>query len=66
MKKIFLVLAAALLLPSLISARETKTSFIELQGAYANALNMNINAIAAQTEGFISGMPFNIEEEFVK
>ena len=45
---------------------ETKTASIQLQGAYDVALNMNITPIAAQTESYLAGMPFNIEEEFVQ
>ena len=64
MKRFVCILILFLLSVTLYA--ETKTSVIELQGAYGVALNMNITPIAAQTESFISGMPFNIEEEFVK
>lgn len=64
MKRFVCILISFLLSVTLYA--ETKTSVIELQGAYGVALNMNITPIAAQTESFISGMPFNIEEEFVK
>lgn len=64
MKKIIYVLIIILISFPLFA--ETKTSSIQLQGAYSSALNMNINAIAAQTESYLSGMPFNIEEEFVR
>ena len=74
MKRIFMLIIIFLTVLSLYSEKitvnektiEFKTSSVELQGAYEEALNMNINPIAAQTESFLSGMPFNIEEEFVK
>lgn len=64
MRKLIIFFLISILPVSLFA--ETKTAGIELQGAYGVALNMNINAIAAQTESFLSGMPFNIEEQFVQ
>ena len=64
MKRIMIFVLILLIATSLFA--ETKTSMLQLQGAYGEAMNMSINPIAAQTESFISGMPFNIEEKFVQ
>ena len=64
MKKIVTILL--MLFISLMLFAETRTASIQLQGAYQSALNMSIDPIAAQTESYLAGMPFNIEEEFVK
>ena len=74
MKKLILIVIVSLLTGFLAASSsetetpsiETKTSSIQLQGAYNSALNMNITPIAAQTESYLAGMPFNIEEEFVQ
>lgn len=69
MKKIFLGLAVSLSMFVLVAVDvevETKTASIQLQGAYDVALNMGITPIAAQTESYLAGMPFNIEEDFVQ
>lgn len=67
MKRMFcLVLLLVLLTLNLFAAKQTKTAVIELQGAYDSALNMSIEPIAAQSESYLAGMPFNIEEEFVQ
>lgn len=64
MKRIMISVLILLIATSLFA--ETKTSMLQLQGAYGEAMNMSINPIAAQTESFLSGMPFNIEEKFVQ
>ena len=60
-----LILCVMITLFPLSIFAQTKTSGLVLQGAYDVALNMNITPIAAQTESYLAGMPFNIEEAFV-
>lgn len=65
MKKILIFLMLLHVISSAIFA-DTRTATIELQGAYGTALNMTITPIAAQTESYLAGMPFNIEEDYVQ
>ncbi len=65
MKKSILIIVISLIFISSISAR-VKTRSFDLQGAFGTVAEIDIEPVAAQTQSYIQGMPFNIEDELVQ
>ena len=65
MKKSILIIVISLMFISSISAR-VKTRSFDLQGAFGTVAEIDIEPVAAQTQSYIQGMPFNIEDELVQ
>lgn len=67
MKKILLLILLFFISTSLFS--ETKSLQIkgfDIQAGVDDALDVSVTPIASQTEFFLIGMPFNIEEDYVR
>lgn len=67
MKKIiiFILIFTSSLL-SLFAWQPLETKALQIQAGVDKALEINVEPIPAQTEFFLIGMPFNIEEDYVK
>ena len=65
MKKILLTIVIVLLIVSPLSARIRTRSF-DLQGAYGEVAEIAIEPVPAQSQAYIQGMPFNIEDSLVQ
>ena len=65
MKRLLFFAIAVLMLISSLNAR-TRTRSFDIQGAYGKVLEIDVEPLAAQTQDYVQGMPFNIEDSLVQ
>lgn len=65
MKRLLFFAIAVLMLISSLNAR-TRTRSFDIQGAYGDVLEIDVEPLAAQTQDYVQGMPFNIEDSLVQ
>ena len=66
MKKIGVLLLSLLVISSVAFALKTEVKTLSLQAGYGTVMDISINRIPAQSEKYIQGMPFNIEDPGVQ
>ena len=67
MKRYLLILVSLSMLSAVISAayREELTKPFTIQAGYQSAMDISVTPIAAQTQSYLAGMPFDIESQQV-
>lgn len=68
MKKVIVLVVLSICFLSYANAAtqySVNTKYLSIQGGYGDTLYVGVTPIAAQTQGYIMGMPFNIEDALV-
>ena len=66
MKKISVILILLVISIMSASAIRTETKTISLQAGYGTVMDISVNRVPAQSEKYLQGMPFNIEDPGVQ
>ncbi len=65
-KRIIFILILMLSISSLAAETKIKTRSFRIQGGYSQVMDLAVTPVPAQTQSYIVGMPFNIEDTYVQ
>lgn len=65
-RRFFLLIILLLSCSAVFAATKTQTKGISIQAGYQDFADLRITPIASQSEAYLIGMPFNIEENYVQ
>ena len=66
MKKLMIIFIVVLFASSALSAEKVRTKSFAIQGGYGEVVDIEVDAIPSQTQAYLVGMPFNIEDRQVQ